>query len=306
MRSNRFNTARLIILSLEANLQLLVLVAASWNVNVTRAYDLPLPAGALCLILTSLMFFILVSIQSIVSRPNLDVPSTFKTMASLAFECGWTTLLLVLQLSATIGATVNIPPPGSAAALSMSHTFLIPAAWLATLLGLLYVSCLVGAVMAHKPMYPAIWTAQASSVDWFIHRTLKADSVESDSWTRYLNDIEASAGQKPHFAILDISQSTEKAPWAQNIRRGLDNPFSVKTESDVSRSSTPTPSKLDAALPPLPLRVAPKTSRFVERFRESQTTTRAGPMQFPQRVDDHDKPIPLPRWSQWIRAEVTA
>jgi len=163
--------------------------------------------------------------------------------------------------------------------------------------------------MAHKPMYPKIWSAPASSVDWFVHRTLQADSLENDSWTRYLGDIEASAGQKQRFDTIPALRIIEKAPWAQDIRRGVDDPFAVKAESDVaSESRSTTPSKLNAALPPLPLRVAPKSagSRFIERFRESQITTRTGPTPFPHRVEDHDQPIPLPRWSKWVRADVTA
>ncbi|KAJ7452526.1 hypothetical protein B0H11DRAFT_297347 [Mycena galericulata] len=307
MRSNRFNAARLIFLSLQANLQLLVIVAAAWNMNVARLYGEPLPGAALVLILTSLVFFALVSLGLIMSFPSLEVLSAFKTIASLKFECSWTTFLLVLQFAATIGATAHIPPRGTSA-LSTSHTFLVLAAWLATVLGSIYVAGLIGAIMAHKPMYPEIWSASASSVDWFVHRTLNADSLENDSWTRYLGDIEASAAQKQSFSLIPKTETTEKAPWAHSIRRGVDDPFAVKAESDAgSQSRSTSPSKFNAALPPLPLRVAPKAksagSRFIERFRDSQMTTRGGDSPFPPRVEDHNQPIPLPRWSKWIRAD---
>ncbi|KAJ7740712.1 hypothetical protein DFH07DRAFT_965263 [Mycena maculata] len=296
-------------LALQANIQLLVVVAAAWNLNVTRLYVEPFPAAALCLILTSLSFFILVALGLIVSRPAIELPPAFKIITSLKFECGWTALLLVLQFAATIGATAHVPPARSDPSIFTSHNFLVLVAWLATVLGLIYVACLIGAVMAHKPMYPEIWSAPASSVDWFVHRTLNADSVENDSWTRYLGDIEASAAQKQRLDTVPAF-GTEKAPWAQSIRRGVDDPFAVKPESDTtseSRSTTPS-SKTNAALPPLPLRVAPKAksagSRFIERFRDSQMTTRSGTTPFAEGVEDYDRPIPLPRWSQWIRADV--
>lgn len=139
--------------------------------------------------------------------------------------------------------------------------------------------------MAHKPMWPEIWGASASSVDWFIHRTLNADSLGDDSWTRYLNDIESSAARKQRFGTSPDSGATEKlpekAPWAQNIRRGVDEPFALKPESDAgSEVYSTTASKLNAALPPLPLRVEVKCkpaagSRFVERFRDSHAIARS-------------------------------
>ncbi|KAJ7109271.1 hypothetical protein C8R44DRAFT_281569 [Mycena epipterygia] len=316
MRYNPFIIARLVFLSLETHLHLLVLVAAAWNVNSTQASGRPLPVAALCLILTSLTFFILVSLGGIAWCFKLPSP----LIASLKFECGWSVLLLVLQLAATIGATVHLPPSGSASAVSTSHSFLVPAAWLATVIALAYVACLLGAVMAHKPMYPEIWSASASSVDWFVHRTLNADSLDDDSWTRYLSDIESSAARKQRFGTSPpdsgaTEKLAEKAPWAQNIRRGVDEPFALKPESDAgSEVHSTAPSKLNAALPFLPLRVEvkgkPTGSRFIERFRESQAIARSSKQfggdvaPFPHGVEDHNKPIPLPRWSSWIRAGV--
>ncbi|KAJ7156076.1 hypothetical protein C8R43DRAFT_999160 [Mycena crocata] len=305
MRSNPFITARIVFLSILAHLHLLVLVAAAWNVNVTRVSGVPLPVAALCLILTSLTFFILVSVGGIIWA--LKVPSPF--LASLKFECSWLVALFVAQLAATIGATVDLPPSGSPDAVATSHEFLIPSAWLSAVLALIYIAGLVGGVMTHKPMYPEIWSATASSVDWFVHRTLDANNLENDSWSRYLADIESSAGRKQRFAPKpDPAPLAEKAPWAQNIRRGVENPFAVKPESDTaSETRSVTPAKLNSALPPLPLRVEPKGksagSRFIERFRESREIARSS-KQFPTGVEDHDRPIPLPHLSEWIHAPI--
>ncbi|KAJ6596789.1 hypothetical protein DFH09DRAFT_1356924 [Mycena vulgaris] len=300
MIHNLFTTARIISLSLQAHLNLLVLIAAAWNVNSAHAAGEPLPAAALCLILTSLAFFILALLGPIVSCLKVPLP----LIGSLKFECGWTITLLVFQLGATIGATVDLPPSGSASAISTSHSFLVPVAWTTTVVGtyslpkhyfqannvhpaLIYAAVLIGVVMAHKPMYPEIWSAAAGSVDWFVHRKLNADNLENDSWTRYLGDIESSAARKQRFNSSQQfgmpAPASEKAP----------------TEADAA--------KLNAALPPLPLRVEAKSrsagSRFIERFRESQVIRGKGATPFPQRVDDHDKPIPLPRWSTWVRAD---
>jgi hypothetical protein len=189
----------------------------------------------------------------------------------------------------------------------------------------LYLAALIGAIVLHKSMFSEIWSASAPSVDWFVHRKLDANNMESDSWTRYLGDIESSAMRKQRFgntsdcgtnATTDPKPNPyhEKAPWAQTIRRGVDEPFTSRTESDVaSEARSVSPSKLNAALPPLPLRVEAKSkspgSRFIERFRESQVPVRPSPRvglpstPFPSAVDDHNMPIPLPRWSEWIRAD---
>jgi hypothetical protein len=176
-----------------------------------------------------------------------------------------------------------------------------------------YLAGLVGAVMIHKPMYPKIWSATASSVDWFVHRTLNADNMDDDSWTRYLTDIESSAvrkqkyGSDPEKAPAE-GNASEKLHWVPSIRRGVDQPFVLKREGSSvgsDTSNTRPQCNLDAALPPLPLRVETKSpgSRFIEKFRESQILTRGKAAPFPPRIEDHDKPIPLPRWSEWIRAD---
>jgi len=323
MRYNPFSIARLILLSLQVHLNFLVLVTAAWNVNVTQASGQPVPAAELCLILTSLAFLILISLGGILWC--LRITSPF--IASLKFECVWSVVLLIFRFAATIGASVHVLLPGSAV-ISASHGLLLAAGWMTAMITFIYLAGLIVVVMLHKPTFPEIWKAPASSVDWFVHRQLDANRMENDSWTRYLDDIESSAMRKQRFGSFDceanlnadpekqnihLKPNPEKAPWAQSIRRGVDEPFVFRSESDAaSESPSITPSKLNAALPPLPLRVEPKAkpagSRFIERFRESQITVRSsqqgGPSTpFPPGVDDHNKPIPLPRWSEWIRAD---
>ncbi|KAJ6547458.1 hypothetical protein B0H19DRAFT_269187 [Mycena capillaripes] len=342
MRYNPFSIARLVLLcalpskqlapltktfwviALQVHLNLLVLVTAAWNVNVTQASGQPVPAAELCLIFTSLAFLIFISLGSILWC--LKITSPF--IVSLKFECGWSVVLLIFGFAATIGASVHVLLPGSAAVISASHGLLLAVGWMTVMITFIYLAGLIVVVMLHKPTFPEIWKAPASSVDWFVHRQLDANSMGNDSWTRYLDDIESSAMRKQRFGAFDCEAhfnadpekqnihpkpNPEKAPWAQNIRRGVDEPFAFRSESDAaSESPSITPSKLNAALPPLPLRVEPKAkpagSRFIERFRESQITVRSsqqgGPSTpFPSGVDDHNKPIPLPRWSEWVRAD---
>ncbi|KAJ7273607.1 hypothetical protein B0H12DRAFT_1090170 [Mycena haematopus] len=244
----------------------------------------------------------------------LKITSPF--LASLKFECGWSVPLLVFQFAATIGVTVHVLPPRSAAVVSASHTLLLAVAWITAILTAIYLAGLIGAIMLHRSMFHGIWSASAPSVDWFVHRQLDANSLENDSWTRYLGDIESSAMRKQHFANTSESGTIpstpnpspyhEKAPWAPNIRRGVDEPFIFRAESSAASEARSTlPSKLNAALPPLPLRVETKAksagSRFIERIRESQVLVRPS-TSFPAGVDDHNMPIPLPRRSEWVRA----
>ncbi|KAJ7172585.1 hypothetical protein C8R46DRAFT_1086500 [Mycena filopes] len=317
MRHNPFSIARLIVLSVQINLHFLVIVAAAWTVNITHASSQPVPAAELCLILTSLAFLVTMTLGGVIWCLKINSPF----LTSLKFECGWSALLVLFQIVAAMGATVHVVPSGSM--IHAPHMLLLIAAWMTVTLTVMYLSCLVGAVMLHKPIFPEIWSAAAP--DWFAHRGINTNSIqtdENDSWSRHLVDIESSAARKHRFRNasdlgVNSDPSTkayiEKAPWAQNIRRGVDEPFAFRSESDTASDTTFVSGKLNAALPPLPLRVEVKSksagSRFIERFRESQITVRssqqlAGPSTpFPSAVDDHNEPIPLPHLSEWIQAD---
>jgi hypothetical protein len=195
---------------------------------------------------------------------------------------------------------------------------------------LTYFFTLFVTAVAHMRAYPGIWTLTVCSVAWFIQphsddvtlrkhgsQILGASSSNSnsgkDSWTRYLEDLECSSARKFQNRLDGDGQ----APWAQsrNIRRGVDNPFTKRENSSTHYFGTGS----DAALPPLPLKVQtkgiPAGSRFIEKFRESLTISRSESSShfglhfssrvapFPPKVDDHDMPIPLPRLSEWIRAD---
>lgn len=169
--------------------------------------------------------------------------------------------------------------------------------------------------MVHMRQTPDIWSKTVYSVSWFNWSGNGAlddsDKIsDPDTWSRYMDDIEASHKR------LDLDEDSHKAPWAlaRPIRRGLDEPFKKQTLSSASS----TPRTYNTSLPIAPLKVQPRSaagSRFIEKFRESQVISRSeSPTQFglhftgrvqpfPPRVDDHDLPIPLPRLSEWIRAD---
>lgn len=166
--------------------------------------------------------------------------------------------------------------------------------------------------MSHTQMCPDIWSETVFSVNWFNHRDTILSLEKGGEMSA--SDIDGVMASK---SCLKLSDDCEKAPWAQgtNIRRGIDSPFKQPSPLSSARSSrvtTPT------SLPVAPLRIQARStagSRFIEKFRESKILSRSEtPSQyglhfenrvapFPPRVEDHDLPIPLPRLSEWIRAD---
>ncbi len=186
--------------------------------------------------------------------------------------------------------------------------------------------------LAHKNLYPNIWTEYLYDVEWFgqpAQQPSKEEIMEGFFKTMPKNDTES---YFDHFDKIDSTATRKKlylpdtieksAPGAMpNIRRGVDPPFATK-----STVSSPRSAQLPPILPlSLPNRIATlgsfagstSGSRFIERFRESTVLarsetpnqyvnhyhTRKDSSAFPRSVDDVDQPIPLPRMSKWIKAE---
>ncbi|KAK7467018.1 hypothetical protein VKT23_004080 [Stygiomarasmius scandens] len=294
-------------------LSLLTLIFSSWNINVSSSSGLSVPGSSIILIFNSCLVFIGVSLGlAPMVWPQL-------TTAQVILECTWSAVLSLLQIGAAISVTVvasSAVRQADRAAVNASLSLLIPVTWLSSLCILAHFFVLFMSAMTHMQGDADIWSKSIYSVKWFGFSSTKIGpsdvgvprpktGFEDDSWTTYLADIESSAARKARYPASDI----EKAPWApSNVRRGRDAPFQTpaRSDTDTSRQSSPTPRANDA-LPPLPLRVEPKASavgsRFIERFRESQRLSRAGAFNFfPTEVDDHDLPIPLPRFSRWFQA----
>ncbi|KAG5646683.1 hypothetical protein DXG03_002673 [Asterophora parasitica] len=322
---NPFLIARFVLFALLVNLNILILAFSAWNANATIAAGLSVPATTVFFLLNSCVLFFCI----ILSLADLLVPQA--NTARVLFECAWAAVLSVFQTGTAISVTVNGPAICRLTSdwdLCASSSLLIPAAWLSSIIRTLipqssnrhflnglftvfshFLSIFITA-MCHMRDIPDIWSKTIYSIDWFglseggtcNHSPHDLD----DSWTRYVKDIEAT---RPHVNN-DIST---KAPWARTIRRGIDAPFTRRSNTSSNTTAT-------TAVPVAPLKVQPRSiagSRFIEKLRESsrlsrsentnssqfatQTFSRVEP--FPPRVEDHDLPIPLPRLSEWIRAD---
>ena len=138
-------------------------------------------------------------------------------------------------------------------------------------------------------------------------------SAKSDGQCETDSDLVSDSRPNDLESSRQSTGDHEKPPWAQSsqVRRGVDMPFKVQ-DTLPARTSTST----TISLPIVPPNAQGDTvgSRFIEKFRESQLTSRSQtPMHgshlminkelFPSQVDNHDLPIPLPRLSEWIRAD---
>jgi hypothetical protein len=138
---------------------------------------------------------------------------------------------------------------------------------------------------------------------------------QDDSYFGYYYDIGSTAMHKKHSRIRDSMEET--IPWVGTpIRRGVDPPF-TKPGHTANQSLTSPPPRAD--LPTYPNQTAAPIgtagSRYLEKFRESSVLSRTESLaqytthylthkgSFPSSVADLDKPIPLPRRSEWIKAD---
>ncbi|KNZ74188.1 hypothetical protein J132_07499 [Termitomyces sp. J132] len=322
---NPFLIARFIIFALLVNLNILILAFAAWSINAAVHSNLPLSVTTVFFILESCVLFlgvILGMAEFLVPRANT---------ARVLFECVWTAILSVVQTGTAISATVNVSGVCRSTdnrEFCASSSLLIPVSWLSSVIRgfasffihidphpsgavvFAYFLILFITAIAHISLFPEIWTQSISSMDWFSLQdpTSKSEVVpETDTWSRYIKDIEATGPRS--------DDSTKYAPWAKTIRRGIDPPFKSRGPSAAS-----SPSIVTTSFPVAPLRIQSTRrkvagSRFIEKFRESarlsrresvsqmQSTSQSQANPFPPRVEDYDLPIPLPRLSEWIRAD---
>ncbi|KAH9484238.1 hypothetical protein JR316_0003718 [Psilocybe cubensis] len=217
-----------------------------------------------------------------------------------------------------------------------SSLLLVPSSWLSSVLSLAYFLTLAISTLVHKDSYPHIWRQTVYTIDWFGQNRAspnkdkvvrdffqtKPYSDDEDPYSAFYEDIESTSGRKKAYPIRDSIE--ESTPWAPtNIRRGIDHPFARPQGSASSTRTSPTLNPIahtsfDLSFPSFPDRTAGvgvAGSRYVEKFRESGVLARSeSPAQytthyhahkssFPLSVTDDDKPIPLPRLSEWIRAD---
>ncbi|KAK7043584.1 hypothetical protein VNI00_008195 [Paramarasmius palmivorus] len=299
-----FIVARFTFFLLLLLLNFLILVFAAWNINVVLAAGLTVPGSQPLLLFNSCAALILLTMGlTPMVWPHLNT-------AHLTIETIWAQLLAFLQLGAAIGSTVSSSEMvvNKDWSIRASALLLVPTTWLVSLLQLAYFLVLFVAAMSHSRVQQEIWTSSIYDIRWFgfTNNRLKNSDIgvprpkpgfENDSWTRYLDDIESTAARKAKHA----PPPEEKPTWAPpNPRRGVDPPFirrEVSPRTSVSEESVALPAKAE---------VKGQTigSRFIERFRDSQTISRPNNnATFAGEMHDHDLPIPKTRFSRWVRAD---
>jgi len=151
-----------------------------------------------------------------------------------------------------------------------------------------------------------------------ISDSLKTTSIEKtppnvDLHVNRYEDIEKSSARKQLHPISNSVESTLKS--TNSVRRGIDAPFSRHPSGTCSNTSSRTISSF--TLPSCPDKSAKSEvgSNFVEVFRESTLSARLESSghcvanhqipkdPLPPLVIDINAPIPLPRLSEWVRAD---
>ncbi|KAF8163207.1 hypothetical protein B0H34DRAFT_794941 [Crassisporium funariophilum] len=322
---NPFLIFRLVFLALLSNIGLLSLIFASWNISATLSVGYSVPTTSIFIVFESCLLFLCVALALI------DFFRLRRNISRAMLECVWVGILSLFQIGAAISSTVNGPAIACYATadwnICASSSLLVPTTWLSSLLSLAYFLTLFITTMAHKRVYPDIWKRTVYGVEWFGgHEELpskeksitdfcrKIPRVDDDPYFDHYEDIESTSARKRHYPLRDSIGAS--APWASApVRRGVDPPFATRPTTRSDRSS---PTTLNVPLPSFPDKSAGSShtsTRFIEKFRESSVLARsetsgqftthhhARQDSFPPSVADIDSPIPLPRLSEWVRAD---
>ncbi|KAH7923514.1 hypothetical protein BV22DRAFT_1036217 [Leucogyrophana mollusca] len=337
---NAFIIIRTIFLSLMAYLNLLSLIFASWNIAASKSSGSTAPGAAVFLVLNSALIFVFVFLASVAdficskSRPA-------QVKFECGWTVLMSALQLAASIDVTVNGPPVLCHIKATWTTCASASLLVPVSWLSTFVLLTYCLTLIVMSVTHANEYPAIWSTSVQAVPWFTEgdlslkstaspetsiRTLSrkpsASSIasqESCAVTRYIQErweklsgIESQA--IPSHPILfsrdRLSVDSRRPSWAQKVqtRRGVDQPFARRPAPPVSMQ----PIVLSSPPKARPREVsAPRDSNYAEICRESDAHARNSrstlppqtPTAFPPRIADPDLPIPLPRLSEWIRAD---
>lgn len=335
---NPFIIIRAIFFSLILYLNLLATIFAGWNIVSSTSSGMPVPGAAAFLVVNAAFIFALTMLAY-----SAEVICPKARPSHVRFECGWTVLMGVLQLAASIYVTTANPPAScqsrSTWTICASAALLMPISWLATFIMLAY--CVTICVMASTHVYfmPTLWKMPVTAVPWFnladsipvsfpsrplseISASTWAESGSSckiskyiaDAWER-LSRVESRVIEpsKPIlFSRNCPSIDSTRPAWAKQLalqtRRGVDQPFSAQRLSPSSYSPK-------APLPPPKVRArevsGPNDFEYAGTFtdlqsdknKSSSTLTPRSLTIFPKRIADPDLPIPRPRLSEWIPAD---
>jgi len=358
---NPFIIIRFVFFSLMIYMAVLTIVFASWNVAAIISSGLSAPGVSVFLILNgcALFAFIAASLAELVY-------SKART-ANVAFECGWTAVFSLLQLSAAVGVTVNGPAmqcqlETTWGACASSH-LLVPMSWLSSFIVVAYFLTLFGTAIAHMYAYPSIWWSSVYSVPWFVSLTSnEPDTTQPKLRSSHPRMMSATSntGQnsfalcypRNHFSpkVDDVennisepilfprnSNGLHPVPrqprgslpgWAQKdtTRRAVDTPFARKDDTTFTEHAMETIELVEpqprTAQPrrgvdkPFATRVGFAVPRAIHNDDTTLhiphfDTRPLSPLQrkltvspvFSHKVKDQNAPIPLPKLSEWIRAD---
>jgi hypothetical protein len=147
-------------------LNLITLIFAAWNVAITKSTGQAAPGASVLLLFNGSLAFVSVFI----ALAELVVVKV-KT-AKVKYECIWTGILAVLQLSAALAITASGPPvacrPDGDLSICTSVTILVPVAWLSSFTTVVYFLLLSISTFVYAPCYPGIWRTSVYDVPWFL------------------------------------------------------------------------------------------------------------------------------------------
>ncbi|KAI0065470.1 hypothetical protein BV25DRAFT_1693584 [Artomyces pyxidatus] len=246
----------------------------------------------------------------------------------VAFECGWTGVMSVLTLAASIDVTISGPPAvcQSKAPFSVcaSSTVLVPVSWLIGLLMLGYFLTLLGMSVGHMHTVANIWTSSIYSVPWFAEHDCTKPAAPQlppiqtffspkrvsrrHSTSSFPQDVEAhpqGPSEKPLPAVRPAdarSVESTRPWWAIQLRGrpGKDRPFTgvMKGKGKAREYNEPQ----DASGLRTPRSPDPDFhGRWLYHGEEEEVI--AVYPKFQRSVLDPDKPIPLPKRGEWLPAD---
>jgi hypothetical protein len=101
--------------------------------------------------------------------------------------------------------------------------------------------------MAHKTLYPHIWTRSLHDVEWFgPPPELPLNEKDTNPFFSHYEEIESTAARKKHYRRDSVE---EPAPWTlPTIRCGVDPPFARKPSQERKITS---PFEKLSPLPPI-------------------------------------------------------
>ena len=172
--------------------------------------------------------------------------------------------------------------------------------------------------ISHMEAYPGVWRTTVYGVPWFEERDLRnltlpttvdrkerPRSFESQIFGSY----DATTPPPPKSMGSPSTVQSFRPTWAKDIqhRRGVDNPFGIMPLRKIVKSVLPGPSPSEKITPfQLPMLKIPAPVHNHADHVTPKTTRGISYAQFPQDIEDPDKPIAFRRFSEWVRADSDA